>query len=245
MTKKIIVSGCSFATHYARSKGLDQFPIWPELLANHYGLQLVNTSQMGASNRQIFSKAIDAAIECDDIEMVVVMWSEWDRISFPYEGGYWRSFSPETTYKTNTNNFPGCQEICKIMHDNSLSNLQGIVNSTMRLVWSFQSIMETLGIKYVHIQGPCPNIYEWHPAHKFAQQMMKSPYCDLINNKFIGWPAVKYNAGWNVDDFFRFHSEGPLEKYTLASDDPHPNEHGNQLIFNILKDEYEKIYKAN
>lgn len=253
MTKKIIVAGCSFSAHYAKTIGLEQFPIWPELLAKYFGLELVNTARIGASNTQIFSKAIDAAIEYDDIEMIVVMWSEWDRMSFPYEDKEfssmqpsWKSFSPETSYKTNTENFPGCLEICKVMYDNKLSNLQGIVNSTMRLIWSFQSIMETLGIKYIHMQGPSPNIYEWHKVHDFAQQITKSPYCDLINNKFIGWPPVRFNAGWNMDDFFRFYAEGPFEKYTIGGDkDSHPNELGNEFIFNILKNEYEKIYKAN
>tara|TARA_B100000676_G_scaffold134276_1_gene133212 strand:- start:1428 stop:2165 length:738 start_codon:yes stop_codon:yes gene_type:complete len=245
MTKKIVVAGCSFATHYARSRGLKQFPIWPELLAKELNLKLINTAEMGASNTEIYSKAIDAAVTLNDIELMVVMWSEWDRLSFPYEKS-WKSFSPETTFKTNVENFPGCQQICQVMHDNDLSNLKGVVNSTIRLIWSFQTIMESMDIKYVHIQGPSPNIYEWYKVWKFADQISKSPYADLINNKFIGWPPVRYNAGWNIDDFFRFHLEDPLERYTIAGDDDsHPNELGNQYIYNILKNHYEETYQTN
>ena len=61
MKRKIVVAGCSFATHYARSKGLKQFPIWPELLAKELKLKLINTAEMGASDTDIYSRAIGAA----------------------------------------------------------------------------------------------------------------------------------------------------------------------------------------
>tara|TARA_B100000700_G_scaffold330199_1_gene455208 strand:+ start:8410 stop:9144 length:735 start_codon:yes stop_codon:yes gene_type:complete len=239
MKKRLVVTGCSFAAHYAKTIGLEQFPIWPELLAKDLNLRLTNKAQMGASNREIYSKTLDAIVQFKDIDFVVVMWSEWDRISFNHESP-WRSFSPETTYAVQVENFPGCLEICETMDKYKLQNLQGIVNETIRLIWSLQTILESMNINYVFIQGPEPNPYQRYDIHMYGQQILKSPHVHLINDRFVGWPPNRMLAGWNIDHFFRHHQEKEFDHYTIGGDeDAHPNALGNELIFYALREHYE------
>jgi len=218
-----------------------------KLLADHLKLKLVNLSRPGASNKEIMSKALDAVVKYNDIEALFVMWTEMDRISFQAEQPWWKSFSPETSYREKVENFPGCQDISKLIIENDCSQLQAIVNDTIRTMYTFQTVMDHLGIKYIHMQGTSPNSFMTFPVYKFSRAITKAPHFNRINEvKLLGWPCTRNIGGWNMDDFFRFHLKDDnltFEDCTIdGENDAHPNELGNVYIFHIMKNHYEQTY---
>ena len=58
------------------------WPKWPEHLAKHLDMEVLNLGNSGSGNQQIFNKAVDVINYGDNIGGVVCMWSEPDRIDF-------------------------------------------------------------------------------------------------------------------------------------------------------------------
>ena len=79
----LIAGGCSYADpNYVLYKKYD-IETWPSLLAKKHGYNLVNTAQGGRGNRHIVNSVIDAVVENDkDDIIVVVAWSELYRLSY-------------------------------------------------------------------------------------------------------------------------------------------------------------------
>ena len=75
--KKLIVSGCSYVDNYARTIGLDEWPIWPELLADRLDMELINLGKSGQGNEYIYSTLIDTVIKEKNIGLVIAMWTEF------------------------------------------------------------------------------------------------------------------------------------------------------------------------
>ena len=79
----LIVGGDSYTTPkfwLYRDLGIET---WPSLLAKKYGYDLINTARGGKSNRHIVNSVIDAVVESQDKDiLVVVAWSETYRLSF-------------------------------------------------------------------------------------------------------------------------------------------------------------------
>lgn len=245
--KKCVVVGCSYASDWATHIGLPRFTIWPELLAEHFNLELVNLSRPGASNKEIVSKALDAVVKYKDMEALFVMWTEFDRISFQSDQPWWKSFSAETSLREKVECFPGCQEISKVMLENDCVQLQAMVDDTIRTMYTFQTVMEHLDINYIHMQGPSPNPFFDYSVYDFSKAITKAPHFDLIQeSKLLGWPCTRNIAGWNMDDFFRFHVKDDNLKFEDCTidgeNDAHPNRLGNQYIFHIMKNQYEQTY---
>lgn len=79
----LIVGGCSYADpKFWLYKELD-IETWPSLLAKKYGYDLVNTARGGRGNRHIVNSVIDAIVDNQNKDIVVVVaWSEIYRLSF-------------------------------------------------------------------------------------------------------------------------------------------------------------------
>ena len=97
--KKLLTFGCSYtdqnyikltARHKEISKDLidhngimtGPFPFWPQLLAKKLDMQNINYAQCGIGNNGIFSLFLDNIMNQKDIGLVIIMWSEFLRISF-------------------------------------------------------------------------------------------------------------------------------------------------------------------
>ena len=75
---KLIVGGCSY-TYGGNDK--DTIP-WPNQLAELLDMELVNTSRNGVGNEYILGEISKAICSYNNIGLVVVMWSEFERIDF-------------------------------------------------------------------------------------------------------------------------------------------------------------------
>ena len=83
---KIIVGGCSFTDknypRRAKPKPLD-FKMWPELVGEMYGYEVINTACCGYGNQAIYHKTLQGILSnLGDIEHVYIMWSEFSRQDF-------------------------------------------------------------------------------------------------------------------------------------------------------------------
>jgi hypothetical protein len=79
----LIAGGCSYADpNYVMYKKFD-IETWPSLLAKKLGYDLINTAQGGRGNRHIVNSVIDAVVENEERDIVVVVaWSELYRLSY-------------------------------------------------------------------------------------------------------------------------------------------------------------------
>lgn len=81
--KLLITGGDSYtAQNYPLYQELEIIS-WPELLAKRKGYDLINTARSGCSNRHILNSVMDAVIENEEREIIVIVsWSEVYRLSF-------------------------------------------------------------------------------------------------------------------------------------------------------------------
>lgn len=252
--KKLLAIGCSYTDNcWTKTHG---FPVWPELLAKKLDWDYLNLGSAGKGNNYIFGKMCDTIIE-DNYDLVVIMWSEFQRMDFEYLNKFnqikWKHLHP---HRNKT--FGEGSEIFPI--DNpwkrSLLQYNDIVASVLynvRLFWTTQNILKD--IPHLMIQGPkalcTPNFKDdpypddfWKSVDKAAiSSLLKSPYIELINSeKFIGWPIYKQIGGMSIDSYFD-DVDYDRKRYRIHPIiDTHPNTTGHEVISELIYDNYRSIY---
>ena len=162
--KKLIAIGCSY-TNY-----MHHDIYWPEFLAEHLDMEVVNLGRAGAGNSYIFSMLQDVLmlkkitgywpkrtlfnIKNEDIGLVVIMWSELQRMDFESRQ-HWFAFHP------HRNNFKHEQYPMAPSYGRDIiiqwNNVFSATLSTMRLFYLAQLFLKN--IPYIFVQGtkPTPN----------------------------------------------------------------------------------------
>ena len=94
--KKLIAIGCSFTTGGANAKAAKRRSSWPTNLAQKLDMDCVNLGKGGQGNEYISAKLIDTILaeKKEDIGLVVLMWSGWERIDFLDTRGVWKLRPP-------------------------------------------------------------------------------------------------------------------------------------------------------
>ena len=70
------------------------FPSWPAHLAEKLNMECINLGRAGAGNEYMLAKVIDTVLTEKNIGLVVVMWSEWQRMDFVDINKEWKAFYP-------------------------------------------------------------------------------------------------------------------------------------------------------
>ena len=79
--KTLICAGDSYTDRYRTTNNFDK--VWPNFLAEKTKPKhLINIGSSGAGNYEIFSRTVDEITLNKNIDLVVVMWSEFPRIDF-------------------------------------------------------------------------------------------------------------------------------------------------------------------
>ena len=96
----LITFGDSWTDHKFKSSTyphLDtSWPKWPEHVAKHLDMDVLNLGQSGSGNFQILCKVIDAT-QLENIGGIIVMWSEPDRVDFEvHKAKDFSSYNPIT-----------------------------------------------------------------------------------------------------------------------------------------------------
>ena len=265
--KKLIAIGCSFTAHNlnsVRSPNLDwDFTRWPQHLADMFDMDCVNLGNSGSGNDQILAKTVDVVLNEKNIGLVVLMWSEWQRVNFQRykDQSVWHQIRP---YTSSTDDHNLVDETWR-KRWLSLSNTRHATRQTLRQFIHAEKLLRDL--PYLFIQGTfnlpfystttldtieCfkggPDFLKVNDSRRRAAgEIIRSPYLDYIEknigDKFIGWPIMHEIGGYSIDNILDKEDPERL-KYRISEDDSHPNAAGHKLIADFLYEQYKEIYSV-
>ena len=245
--KKLIAIGCSFTEHYLtsdQSPNLNfDFPRWPEHLSDMLDMECVNLGKSGAGNDYILAKTVDATLKEKNIGLVVLMWSEWQRVGFQCfpDWDRWFHITPHKPYHM-------------VDQEKFFKEKQNTFHATRNTMRTFIHAEKILSdIPYMFLQGT-ENVFwrkSWHINHdrrSYLSEILKSPYLDYIENnisdKFIGWPIMSEIGGYCINDILN--KEDPSQsKFRISRIDSHPNAAGHKFIAEFLYEQYKEIYNEH
>lgn len=267
--KKLIAIGCSFTEHNLssnQSPNIDfDFPRWPEHLSNMLDMDYVNLGKSGSGNDQILAKTVDVVLNEKNIGLVVLMWSEWQRVNFQRykDQSVWHHIRP---YASSTDDHNLVDETWRKIWL-SLSNTRHATRQTLRQFIHAEKLLRDL--PYLFIQGTFNLPFysttklktidcgEGTPYEKrnfskvnnsrrmTTNEIIISPYFDYIEknigDKFIGWPIMHEIGGYSIDNILDKEDPERL-KYRISEDDSHPNAAGHKFIADFLCEQYKEIY---
>ena len=253
---KLISIGCSYTEHYLDSMHTKiklDFPRWPEHLSDKLDMEYVNLGRTGMGNEYMVSQLLETLMRVKEIGLVVIMWSEWQRMDFQIESNSWYSLHPHRDNE-EIEKFPMNREgrIALLQYFN-------VVASVMKNLRQFLIAQKLLNdVPYLMIQGCCPlvepmylhpenNSIDWEEITRIRKeaikQMLDSPIVDKIKeDKFIGWPIFREIGGFTVDNMLD-KIDTKREKLRVSPDDSHPNSEGHEIIAKNIYEQYKKVYK--
>jgi len=273
--KKLIAIGCSYTEHNLFSKQSPDvnfdFPRWPEHLSNMLDMECVNLGKSGSGNDQILAKTLDVVLNEKNIGLIVLMWSEWQRIGFQRRKSWnkWRHVNPRDTeglnkfILENQNVFHATRNTLrtfihaeKLLKDLPYIFIQGTFNMSLYSTTELETIDCSVG-------GPNETLdfYKVNDSRIMAaKEIIESPYINYIEknigNKFIGWPIMNEIGGYCIDHILD--EASPHNKpgrwsqqrkgggeFRISKTDPHPNAVGHKFIADFLYDKYKEIYNEN
>lgn len=271
MAKKILLAtGDSFTDKnfksFDSSLSVEQaggWPMWPELMGNELGLEVINKGLSGRGADHILDSIIDEISKYGNrIDTVAVLWSSCDR--WPFYDATWNPFSELTedlifhgdnisdwrsryNVKTTTKDFWESKgfstHIYKTMIENQLRKMCGVADICK--AYDIKLIMNQ-GISYFswwcldalleHNRiGENQYISNQTAAKLFTHNSMFAKL-DRSNN-IIGWPLFG-NLGGSCFDARRIDNEASY----ISNKDRHPNAYGQTLLANEFLEKYYELY---
>ncbi len=253
--KKLLAVGCSYTDNWWTEK--HGFPVWPELLAEKLDMDCHNFGMCGAGNHYIFATMHDKINE-EDFDLVVLMWSEFQRMDFQQEipkhwkkrGTRWVSLHPQrgNTKQIYPMNLSSKRSLLKYADIHSMTQL------SLRLFYMSQNLLKD--IPYIMVQGPrcvaTPLGLEYNHSKDFhlvverncAEIILKNPYTHKIDeDKFLGFPIMRQIGGGDIDSMLD-KADPKRKKFRVGGDklDTHPNKNGHEFIMERIYDVYKKNY---
>ena len=273
--KKLIAIGCSFTEHNLFSKQSPHvdhdFTRWPEHLSNMLDMECVNLGSSGSGNDQILAKTLDVVLNEKNIGLIVLMWSEWQRIGFQRRKIWnkWRHVNPRDTeglnkfILENQNVFHATRNTLrtfihaeKLLKDLHYLFIQGTFNIPLYSTTELETIDCSVGGPNEKLEFTTVN----DSRSKVAKEIIESPYINYIEknigNKFIGWPIMNEIGGYCIDHILD--EASPHNKpgrwsrqrkgggeFRISKTDPHPNAAGHKFIAEFLYEQYKEIYNEH
>ena len=262
--KKLIAIGCSYTEKWNAWKS------WPEVLADKLDMDCVNLGRCGSGNEQILAKTVDVVLNEKNIGLIVLMWSEWQRIDFQRHDilkntiDEWYMVRPHTSSNDQDDGTQLVDENFK-KRFLRLANPKHATRQTLRQFIHAEKLLRDL--PYLFIQGTfnlpfystttldtieCfkggPDFLKVNDSRRRAAgEIIRSPYLDYIEknigDKFIGWPIMHEIGGYSIDNILDKEDPERL-KYRISEDDSHPNAAGHKLIADFLYEQYKEIYSV-
>jgi hypothetical protein len=257
MRKKLIVSGCSYSNESWTSihhPELDvSWPKWPQLLAEKLDMQLVNLSESGAGQEYIYSNIIDKlqTIDHSKIGLVIAAWSTAPRRDYQIESLYlqkakWTNDMYDTKGFMNywidrsLRYYYSLQMVCENLKL-PYKQLQ-MIDLFKGYLWQQLIAKRTKDfpddfIKQIPILNEPHQLTkeekEWKEKEekKYLAQIHNSPYYEIINNNFIGWPTDPRLNGYSLSDKVLDNDTDRISKIDL-----HPNRQGQEKLAEFIYD---------
>ena len=251
--KKLIAIGCSYTEHYLRSDhspDIDHdFPRWPQHLADMLDMECINLGRSGAGNKYILSKIVDTVLTEKNIGLVVVMWSQFQRLDFEYSSTEWMQINLDLDIDQTKIDWDYKQKNFKELH-----NPHSAIQDALRTFILAEKLLKD--IPHLYIQGPdAVSFYSTKRLltddnyRESKQNMVKlfflSSYFDYVeknlSEKFIGWPIMREIGGYNVIDMLD-KLDPERTQLRISKEDHHPNAEGHKIIAQEIYNAYEKVY---
>ena len=235
--KKLIAIGCSYTQDrfnpiaIAHPPGYD-FPVWPTLLSEKLDMDCLNLGKCGAGNEYIFSRGLDALHTEKNIGMMVIMWSEFQRMDWYKKNGMWETMHFDVGGVIR-NREKWKQDIINSLNTHGLDSKKHQICRTLRFMYTLQTIAEINDIPFIQLVGtqPCSNDENYNAA----KIILDSPYFDLITA--IGWPIIYSIGGWCIDNWLDEVDENGNRSDSnlrISRSDSHPNKEGHEKIAEYL-----------
>ena len=238
MVKKLLAVGCSYTSDRPWP-----FPTWPKLLAEKFNMECINLGCPGRGNEYIYSRTLDTLVTEKNLGLVVVMWSEFERLDF-CKNGKWKTLHFKVG-PVERNNRPWANKLMNTLTEKKYDDIVYQTERSIRLFYSLQQIMklsEYNNIPFYQLMGsfPCAR------AEKYivAEAIIKSPYLNKIDERlFLGWPMFNELGGWNIDTWLDKVDSGKRDQDSdlrISKTDSHPNKKGHEKIAEMLYNEIKK-----
>ena len=261
--KKLIAIGCSYTEHYLRSDhspDIDHdFPRWPQHLADMLDMECINLGRSGAGNKYILSKIVDTVLTEKNIGLVVVMWSQFQRLDFEYSSTRWIHINLDLDqikidWYREQKNFK------------ELHNPHSAIQDALRTFILAENLLKD--IPHLYIQGPdAVSFYRtkklltddnyreskkkrvytgtfFYPT-SIIKLFFLSSYFDYVeknlSEKFIGWPIMQELGGYSVTNILD-KLDPERTQLRISKEDKHPNAEGHKIIAQEIYNAYEKVY---
>ena len=264
MTKKLLAVGCSYTAD------VYPFPVWPQLLAKKFNMECINLGQAGRGNEYIYSRTLDTLVTEKNIGLVVVMWSEFQRLDFCFRGRWKTLHFKVGPIERNTD--PWANKLMNTLTEKKYDDIVYQTERSIRLFYSLQQIMkltEYNNIPFYQLAGPVPAVARLtfgdpYGSHYFRQKnivaktIIENPYLNKIDERlFLGWPMFDELGGWNIDtwldkvaidllDDHKTHDSpsGMLLRQDsdlrISKNNSHPNKKGHKKISEMLYNEIKR-----
>lgn len=261
MKKKILlVSGDSYTekdyTSIQNPKLDCDWPKWPEILAKKLDMDCINLAMSGAGQEYIYSTIIDKlqTIESSDIGLCIAAWSTANRRDY-VSNRIWRTH----IYGENERPALFFKEYITDLIDRSIRYFYTFQNICEYLkipykqfsmlplfqAYYWQELMRRRiedfpddPDKQIPIMNKRQHLTDDEKAWlsereiKCTDHIIKSPYYNMINHNFIGWPTAKRLNGYNILNKVLF------DEHKISELDTHPNAKGQEAIAKFI---YEQL----
>jgi len=240
--KKLLVSGCSFTAsgehshvpikevHGEYLEGYDyRFKKWPEIVSEQLDLKLVNLARCGNSHERIAESLMEYILKNghDDIEMVLVGWTEFNRFLFE-TADKTSYFKPPEKYKMNITTWrTGGRPQDDLSLWQEFRKKFGIVKieQDIKTIFLLQEFLEIRNIEHKFFSLlRFDNIHSSYSNKQFFRRVVNNEFFNQINGEnFHGWPVFTQLGG--KPSFI------PLPRNVIKDGmDGHPNKRGHQMI---------------
>ena len=250
-SSKIIVGGCSFTDKFYpyTTKPLPHtFKMWPELLSDKTNIEVINTAKCGIGNERIFHSVIAEIFNNENIERVIVAWTEWTRQDFLVNNN-WVTLKPNLKVSATCKPKYGVYDLHELQNwynnafGSSYPTPENIVNKNINLFYSLYAICKSRDIELKMFQminafnryQIKDNDYE-HDIKIAQKSMISNPISTEINeDMFWGWPVFGKLGGIELVR----HLDRNNKYHAISDVDHHPNEETQKNIMEFI---YENIF---
>jgi len=263
--KTLLVSGDSYTEKdyisMQHPKLECSWPKWPEILAEKLDMNCINLAMSGAGQEYIYSTLIDKlqTIEPSDIGLCIAAWSSANRRDYK-SNGIWRTHiygeneRPALFYKEYITDLIDRSIIYFYTFQNLCENLKipykqvGMLPLFQGYYW--QELMRRKiedfpdnPEKQIPIMNKRQHLTNdektWLSKGEIrcTNHIIKSPYYNMINHNFIGWPTAQRLDGYNISNKV-LGDINLFDKYRISEIDTHPNAKGQEAIAKFI---YEQL----
>lgn len=231
----LIASGCSFTDSLqARYTNL-RIDTWPDVVSDFMDWDIINVGKAGSGNDYICNAAIDAILENNDRDLIVmVLWSNATRVDFFDKDA---CVIVPNEYKSRVNEIarPALHkdeiiQFNKILHElNYLPSIKWIIKHTIRNIWILNTLCKFNNIKIIN-------------SRYLNFLPLQGRYFDdeFLNNQIH---ELYFKDGIITKEDLNLSTILGRDEYCLSKEDRHPNQKGHNLIAHNFIEKYREKYE--